>query len=180
MKRMAFALWLALCTVLIGGSVAVPASAHGLTPGATPRVDTYYQLIAQHSGRCLDVAGSSMGDNAYVQQWDCNGKSNQLWRISSADLGYYTIVSQSSSKCLDVSINPKGAGAIVQQYTCNGAQNQQFRFVAAPGSIANVYQMVVRHSNMCLEANNASMENGSVVQQNNCVTGSRSQLWAVR
>lgn len=40
-----------------------------------------YQIVARHSGKCLDVVGASTSAGALVQQYDCLGYSqlNQLW-----------------------------------------------------------------------------------------------------
>jgi hypothetical protein len=47
----------------------------------------FYQIIAKHSSKCLDVKAEQWNENgATIQQWDCYGKDqiNQLWRIRSA------------------------------------------------------------------------------------------------
>ncbi|MDG4830719.1 RICIN domain-containing protein [Solwaraspora sp. WMMD1047] len=45
-----------------------------------------YQLVARHSGKCVDVSGISTAARAPVHQWTCNGAGqasplNQTWRI---------------------------------------------------------------------------------------------------
>ncbi len=59
----------------------------------TPRKVTYpgndshdYQLVARHSGKCVDVSGISTAARAAVHQWTCNPVSqrsplNQTWRL---------------------------------------------------------------------------------------------------
>jgi hypothetical protein len=41
-----------------------------------------YQIVARHSGKCLDVRDASQYPGAVVQQWDClgYGQTNQLWQ----------------------------------------------------------------------------------------------------
>lgn len=41
-----------------------------------------YQIVARHSGKCLDVRDVSYAPGAVVQQWDClgYGQTNQLWQ----------------------------------------------------------------------------------------------------
>jgi hypothetical protein len=45
----------------------------------------YFQLVAKHSGKCLDVDISRApdGNGTKVQQWECLGarQANQLWRF---------------------------------------------------------------------------------------------------
>ncbi|MFI9812694.1 RICIN domain-containing protein [Saccharothrix variisporea] len=45
-----------------------------------------YQLVARHSGKCVDVSGISTAPGAVVHQWTCNPASqgsplNQTWRL---------------------------------------------------------------------------------------------------
>ncbi|GAQ52472.1 RICIN domain-containing protein [Streptomyces acidiscabies] len=46
-----------------------------------------YQLVAVHSGKCVDVSGVSTASGAKVNQWTCDaasalpGKRNQVWRL---------------------------------------------------------------------------------------------------
>ena len=42
--------------------------------------DGYNELVAKHSGKCLDAAASSTADAANVQQWSCHGGNNQRWK----------------------------------------------------------------------------------------------------
>lgn len=41
-----------------------------------------YQIVAAHSGKCLDVKDYNLSDGAPLQQWDClgYGQQNQLWQ----------------------------------------------------------------------------------------------------
>jgi beta-glucanase (GH16 family) len=41
----------------------------------------YFKFVARHSGRCLDVPGSSTANGARLQQWDCNGTGAQAFRL---------------------------------------------------------------------------------------------------
>jgi uncharacterized protein YkwD len=98
-----------------------------------------YEIVARHSGRCLDVSGWSKADGAQVVQWDCHGGANQLWEF--VDIGDpkscpttggcaenavgYLIVSRNSRKCLDTRNadfpSPPKQGALLQQWTCAGS-----------------------------------------------------------
>lgn len=40
------------------------------------------RLVAQHSGKCLDVTNQARTDGAPLAQWTCNGGDNQKWRRS--------------------------------------------------------------------------------------------------
>src|SRR6059058_77741 len=84
----------ALATAL--GAGAAPASASVV----------YNQLIARHSGKCVDVSGVSTATGALVWQWDClgAGQTNQQFSLVRVGLtNYYELVARHSGKCLDVS-----------------------------------------------------------------------------
>jgi len=45
-----------------------------------------YQLVARHSGKCVDVSGISTAARAAIHQWTCNPAAqasplNQTWRL---------------------------------------------------------------------------------------------------
>jgi hypothetical protein len=40
-----------------------------------------FRFVARHSGRCLDVPGSSTANGVQLQQWDCNGTGAQAFRL---------------------------------------------------------------------------------------------------
>jgi hypothetical protein len=45
---------------------------------------SFRQIVARHSGKCLDVSGVSFGNGARIQQWQCIGATqrNQLWLLA--------------------------------------------------------------------------------------------------
>jgi hypothetical protein len=95
--------------------------------GIAPDGNTYYTIVSQNSGLCLDVAGASTADNANVQQFGCSGADNQSFRFV-ANGDYFSIVNKNSGKCVDVAAASTADNANVQQYTCNGGDNQLFRW----------------------------------------------------
>ena len=42
-------------------------------------VGDHVQLVARHSGKCLDVRSGSTADGAAIIQWTCTGATNQQW-----------------------------------------------------------------------------------------------------
>jgi mannan endo-1,4-beta-mannosidase len=46
-----------------------------------PEGGGFFHFVARHSGRCLDVPGSSAEDSLQLQQWDCNGTGAQSFRL---------------------------------------------------------------------------------------------------
>jgi hypothetical protein len=38
----------------------------------------YVQIVAAHSGKCLDVTGGATTEGAPIQQWDCRDAATEL------------------------------------------------------------------------------------------------------
>ncbi len=125
--------------------------------GATPnqqfqiskRGNGYYQLVARHSGKCVEVPAAFTTDRVQLEQRNCNGTAAQLFQLTLSssttansnttsmssqvveritDKGSYKILNQNSGKCVEA---PAGAtnGTIVQQNTCNETNAQIWQFV---------------------------------------------------
>ncbi|WP_330327494.1 RICIN domain-containing protein [Streptomyces pseudovenezuelae] len=133
----------------------------------------YYDLVARHSGKCLDITDNSAADGAVALQYTCNGGLNQQWRLQDAGDGYVRLVAQHSGKCLDVSGGSTADGAFVNQYRCTTGTNQQWLFQDQGGGS---YRLVARHSGKCLDVANASTANGARLIQWPCGTGTNQQF----
>jgi hypothetical protein len=81
-----------------------------------------------HSGKCLSVNGKSTKNNAYINQWTCNGADNTLWAIYKATSTSYILQNMWSGKCIDVAGNSHKNGAWMTQYTCLNRSNEHFSF----------------------------------------------------
>ncbi|WTB80411.1 endo-1,4-beta-xylanase [Streptomyces cellulosae] len=115
------------------------------------------------SGRCLDVPNASTSDGTQVQLYDCNGRTNQSWELtSSGELRVY------GNKCLDAA--GTGNGAKVQIYSCWGGDNQKWT-LNSDGTIVGV------QSGRCLDAVGAGTANGTQIQLYSCGGGSN-QRWS--
>ncbi len=143
-----------------------------------PATYMVHDIVALHSGKCLDVANGSASDGANVMQWWCWGGHNQQWTIVNAGDGYYKVVARHSGKCLDVVNWSTADGANVQQWPCpgRGTTNQQWRLV---GNGDGSYQLVARHSGKCLDVAAMSSADGANVQQWSC-WGGANQKWSFR
>lgn len=171
--------------------VSSPTPTPTITPTPTPSgppvpnipANQYFQLVAQHSGKCADVAGGSSADTAAIHQWDCGNDSpgNQLWRFER--LGdEFQIIAQHSNKCLEVGggQGATGEGLEIQQYACLGAAqtNQLWRIIQI-GS-GSTYQIVAKHSGKCLDVPGANQNNEVVLKQYSCGSpGQSNQAWAL-
>ncbi len=133
----------------------------------------YYNFVARHSGKCVDVSDNSATNGATILQYTCNGGLNQQWRLQGAGNGYYRVLAQHSGKCLDVNGASTNNGATVLQWACGSGSNQQWRFE----DLGNGYfRLVARHSGKCLDVSDASTTNGGRLIQWTCGTGTNQQF----
>jgi hypothetical protein len=124
-----------------------------------------YVLKAVHSGKCIDVAGASTADGATVEQWDCNGHTNQQFRLTSKATNVFEVSPVHSDKCLDVYKAGTTNGTKVQQWHCNDQSNQRWKLLSM-GS--GQYQLQAVSSSKCLEVAGASLVRGAQIDQSTC------------
>ncbi|MEV5240585.1 RICIN domain-containing protein [Streptomyces cinnamoneus] len=92
-----------------------------------------FEIVARHSGKCLDVQGFGKNDGTPVIQWPCHGGSNQKWYFHRRADNFWEIRSVDSDKCLDAAngdnpvVNPPRSGTHLQQWTCLGNKNQAWQ-----------------------------------------------------
>ncbi|WP_214317850.1 RICIN domain-containing protein [Nonomuraea sediminis] len=165
---------------LLTCALSAPSAAAASTSSSGPVY--WYQIIAQHSGKCLDVAYASLKHAANVIQGACGAGYNQQWRIvnSEASGNYVRLIARHSGKCLDVAYARLEHGANVVQATCGGpaAYNQQWRIAYKPGGGGSAW-IIARHSGKCLDVANAHLEHGANVIQGICggPGSGPNQLW---
>src|SRR5438105_3320540 len=90
---------------------------------------TYYEIVARHSGKCLDVSGGSYDNGALLHQWDCLGIPNQHWQITEVGGGYYRLTAQHSGKVADVAGGYLDNGTPIHQWDYVGIPNQQWALI---------------------------------------------------
>ena len=42
-------------------------------------VGSYFQLVARHRGKCVDVPAASTANGVRLKQYTCNSGTNQQW-----------------------------------------------------------------------------------------------------
>src|SRR5262245_57980790 len=110
--------------MLIGLLLVTAAAGRPSLRAAPPDLAGAYEIVARHSGKCLDVTGVSLDDGAQIIQWTCNNGLNQRWTLQPTSDGYYLLVATRSGKALDVTGVSLDDGARAIQYTINGGANQ--------------------------------------------------------
>ena len=137
---------------------------------------TYYEIVARHSGKCLDVEGESMAAGARVIQFVCGGWANQQWQIISVGGGYYKIVARHSGKVLDVQWGALDNGTPVWQWDENGTAAQQWEIIDVGGGYVRI---MARHSGKALDVAGGSTADLTQIHQWDYV-GIANQQWLLR
>ena len=136
-------------------------------------------IIAEHSGKCLDVRGGvvAKNDGAAIEQWTCTGESNQAWTLTDKGNGQYQIAASSSEKCLDVAGGASANGTAIQQATCTNASRQLWKLHAAGNGR---HEIVSVSSGRCLDITGgpAATGDGALAELWDC-TGQANQAWSL-
>ena len=85
----------------------------------------YVEIIARHSGKCLDVGWATETTASRSSSTTVTAAQRGLPGGVVADTPYTSYVAQHSGKCLDVTGGSLRLGPI-QQWACNGVQQQRF------------------------------------------------------
>jgi uncharacterized protein (DUF1800 family) len=135
-----------------------------------------YELVARHSGKCLDVAGASLEAGARIIQWSCHSGDNQRWTVEASTDGSYRVVARHSGNALDVSGASIAGAAAVIQYTPHDRDNQKWTIDPVGGGY---YRLIARHSGKALDVSGASVEDGAGAIQWPA-NGGANQEWLLR
>ncbi|WP_442932430.1 RICIN domain-containing protein [Micromonospora sp. NBC_01699] len=162
------ALRISVAVVALGAGTAVMAPAASAQPAA-PLAIVYYQLVARHSGKCMDVTDVSMSNNAKLQQYACHGRGNQLFTPYFYD-GYSRWTAAHRGRCVTVRAGSLANNAQIIQDPCIGVHEQQWRQTQPPPHPAPVLSTILHlwcpswdtHPDLC------------------ATTSARSSRWLVR
>ena len=93
--------------------------------------DGTYKIIAQYSGKVLDVEKNGKVNETNVCQYTPKSAitDNEKWIIKDAGNGYYNIISKSSGLYLDLYGGIAANGNNIQIYQGHGKASQKFKFV---------------------------------------------------
>jgi hypothetical protein len=141
-----------------------PASSSG---GGYP--SGYHQLVIGDDGLCLDVFGDTSTVGAAVDQWGCNGQSNQQFQFVPVSGGVGELQARNSGQDVAVanSSTAQGSPDIVQQ-TPNAAANSLWQPVAqSDGS----YEFRNQNSGLCLDVYGNGSTAGQQLDQWPCKNG---------
>jgi hypothetical protein len=143
-----------------------------VTPMLELTIPIECKIIANHSGKCLEVFNASLDDGANVQQANCSNCSSQLWKLEHIGDGYYKISANHSGKCLAVFNASLDDGANVQQNEYTGNDSQLWKLEAVGKGL---FKISAKHSGKSLEAFNSTADGANVYQAD--YWGHDNQLW---
>jgi non-reducing end alpha-L-arabinofuranosidase len=122
--------------------------------------------LAGTNGLCLDVYGDSSASGAAIDQWTCNGQSNQQFTFVPGSNGYGELQAQHSGQVVAVANNSTASGTpdIVQQAR-NGSSGSMWKpLQQSDGS----WEFQNAGSGLCLDVYNASSTLGQQLDQWPC------------
>jgi len=126
----------------------------------------YKQLVAAVSSLCLDVFGNSGTSGAVIDQWTCNGQTNQEFQFVPVSGGYGELQAQSSGQDVAVanSATTQGSPDIVQQPVSGNAASLWLPQQQSDGS----WQFKNQNSGLCLDVFGNGSNTGQQLDQWPC------------
>jgi hypothetical protein len=128
----------------------------------------YHRLVVANDSLCLDVSGNTTASGAAIDQWTCNGQTNQQFQFVPVSGGYGELQAQNSGDDVAVAGNSTAQGTpdIVQQ-AVSGASGSLWQPVQqSDGS----YQFKNQNSGLCLDVFGAGSNLGQQLDQWPCKT----------
>jgi aryl-phospho-beta-D-glucosidase BglC (GH1 family) len=159
--------WTTPTTFSLNTSLGLQGTSSTGSGSGTISTTTWYNLVNQNSGSCVDAAGWGTANGTTVQQWTCGTQQyNQEWQFQSEGNGNYSIVNRNApSEVWDVTNVGTADGSLLQLWTYGGGSNQQW----TPVSLGNgYYKFVGVGSGRCLDTPSASTANGVQLQIYDC------------
>ncbi|HEV7775769.1 MAG TPA: RICIN domain-containing protein [Luteibacter sp.] len=135
----------------------------------TPDPNSYYYLVARHSGKVLEIADASKASGAQLQQADASDQHHQQFKFDVAGWRLFTIRARHSGLVIDIHNASEADRANAIQFEWQSHSNQRFRLVDAGDGY---YFIEAEHSGKCLDVYGAVKTPGAaVVQHVNFLTG---------
>jgi poly(3-hydroxybutyrate) depolymerase len=143
-------------------------------PSGSVEVGVNYRLVAQHSGKLMDIAGVATAAGALLQQWSATGGLNQQFDFLDSGSGYYRIRARHSGMVLQVASNSSGAN--ITQQADSGATSQQWRVVDQGNGVVS---LVNRASGLAMDVWDVSTTDGARISQYT-LTGNANQRFQLQ
>jgi hypothetical protein len=126
----------------------------------------YHQFVVASNSLCLDVYGNTSSSGAAIDQWACNGQSNQQFQFVPTSGGYGELQAQNSGQDVAVanSSTAQGSPDIVQQPVSGSAASLWLPQQQSDGS----WQFKNQNSGLCLDVYGAGSNQGQQLDQWPC------------
>ncbi|MCY1136912.1 RICIN domain-containing protein [Actinoplanes sp. Pm04-4] len=136
-------------------------------------------ILNDNSDLCLAINAGSTENAARAIQWNCQGGTEQDWRLAQRPSGAYEIRNDHSGQCLAIGSGSTEQGAELLQWPCGGDTHLEQTWALIPdGTGYNAIQNV--NSKQCLAMGSASKTAGQIVIQWGCRgTANREQQWKI-
>src|SRR5687768_6004307 len=111
--------WRFAAVATAGLVLAATAAVSAVTAAYAVTIDTgaWYQIVARHSGKALDINGASTADGAAVIQWAAGTGLHQQFQFVDSGGGFYRLRVRHSGKVVEVQAGSTANGATVRQWT---------------------------------------------------------------
>ena len=134
-----------------------------IEPGEFPGSE--HQLVIGNDSLCVDVYEASTAAGGAIDQWSCNGQTNQQFQFVPVSGGYGELQAENSSDDVAVSGSSTAAGAAIIQQSPNGASNSLWLPVQqSDGS----YEFKNENSGLCLDVSGGVSTLGTQLDQWAC------------
>jgi Ricin-type beta-trefoil lectin domain-like len=136
----------------------------GSTGGGFP--SGYHRLVIGNDSLCLDVFGNTTAAGAAIDQWTCNGQSNQQFQFVPVSGGNGELQAQNSGDDVAVSGNStaQGTADIVQQAVSGAANSLWQPLQQSDGS----WEFRNQGSGLCLDVTGGGSNTGQQLDQWPC------------
>jgi hypothetical protein len=126
----------------------------------------YHRLVVANDSLCLDVYGNTTASGAAIDQWTCNGQSNQQFQFVPGSGGYGALQAQNSGDVVTVTGTATTAGTpdIAQEPAGSSASSQWLPVQQSDGS----WEFKNSASGLCLDVYGAGSNLGQQLDQWAC------------
>jgi hypothetical protein len=126
----------------------------------------YHRLVIASNSLCMDVYGNTSASGAAIDQWSCNGQSNQQFQFVPGSGGYGELQAQNSGDDVTVTGNATAAGTpdVGQEPASTSASSQWLPVQQSDGS----WEFENSASGLCLDVYGAGSNLGQQLDQWPC------------
>jgi hypothetical protein len=126
----------------------------------------YHRMVIGNDSLCVDVKGNTTAAGAAIDQWTCNGQSNQQFQFVAGSGGYGSLQARNSGDDVTVtgSATTAGTADIAQEPASSSASAQWLPVQQSDGS----WEFKNSASGLCLDVTGAVSTTGQQLDQWAC------------